>query len=135
MWEETMSDYMGEQARMAVQSIEDTMDKFIATADVSKVYGERIKNGDLTLIPAGEVVCAMGFGMGGGRGIGPEDEGSGEGVGGGGGGWAQSRPVAVIVASPSGIRVEPVVDVTKIGLAALTAAGFMAATLMRMTRR
>jgi hypothetical protein len=31
--------------------------------------------------------------------------------------------------------VEPVIDLTKIGLAALTAAGFMAATLVRMTRR
>ncbi|HJS29557.1 MAG TPA: spore germination protein GerW family protein [Anaerolineales bacterium] len=135
MSEETVSGNLGAEAQMAVKSIQDTLDKFLETADVAKVYGERVKNGDVTLIPAGEVICAMGFGMGGGSGSGGENGGTGEGVGGGGGGWAQSRPVAVIIASPSGVRVEPVIDVTKIGLAALTAAGFMAATLLRMTRR
>jgi len=45
-----------------------------------------------------------------------------------------SRPVAVIIAAPEGVRVEPVVDVTKIGLAALTAAGFMFGMWMRMAR-
>jgi hypothetical protein len=45
-----------------------------------------------------------------------------------------SRPVAVIIASPEGVRVEPVVDVTKIALAALTAAGFMVGMLLRMNR-
>jgi uncharacterized spore protein YtfJ len=58
----------------------------------------------------------------------------GEGFGGGGGGRVFSRPVAVIIAAPEGVRVEPVVDVTKIGLAALTAAGFMFGMWMRMTR-
>ena len=45
-----------------------------------------------------------------------------------------SRPVAVIIAAPEGVRVEPVVDATKIGLAALTAAGFMFGMWMRMAR-
>jgi uncharacterized spore protein YtfJ len=61
--------------------------------------------------------------------------GSGGGGGGGGGGRVFSRPVAVVVASPEGVRVEPVLDVTKIALAALTAGGFMLATLARMSRR
>jgi hypothetical protein len=39
----------------------------------------------------------------------------------------------VIIADPQGVRVEPVVDITKIALAALTAAGFMLATMMRMS--
>jgi uncharacterized spore protein YtfJ len=55
-----------------------------------------------------------------------------EGMGGGGGGRVFSRPVAVIVASPEGVRIEPVVDPTKIVLAALTTVGFMAGMFARM---
>jgi hypothetical protein len=40
----------------------------------------------------------------------------------------------VVINSPEGVRVEPVVDVTKIALAALTAAGFMIGMLFKMTR-
>jgi hypothetical protein len=43
-----------------------------------------------------------------------------------------SRPVAAVVISPTGVRVEPILDLTKIVLAALTTLGFMAATLTRM---
>jgi hypothetical protein len=42
--------------------------------------------------------------------------------------------VAVIVASPEGVRVQEVVDPTKIALAALTAAGFMIGMMARMMR-
>ncbi|MDX1436916.1 MAG: spore germination protein GerW family protein [Anaerolineales bacterium] len=125
------------ESLLAIQSMETTMSEFFEIGDVVKVYGEPVENGGVTVIPAGEVISAMGFGLGAGSGSGgsEEDGGSGTGAGGGGGGWTQSRPVAIVVASPSGVRVEPVIDVTKIGLAALTAAGFMMATLMRMTRR
>jgi hypothetical protein len=41
--------------------------------------------------------------------------------------------VAVVIASPEGVRVEPVVDPTKIALAALTAAGFMLGMFFRMS--
>jgi uncharacterized spore protein YtfJ len=130
-------DTEGAESLLAIQSMETTMSEFFEVADVGKVYGKSAKNGDVTVIPAGEVISAMGFGIGAGSGSGgdAEEGGSGTGAGGGGGGWTQSRPVAIIVASPSSVRVEPVIDVTKIGLAALTAAGFMMATLMRMTRR
>ena len=43
-----------------------------------------------------------------------------------------SRPVAAIVISPAGVRVEPIVDVTKIVLATFTTLGFMVAMLTRM---
>jgi uncharacterized spore protein YtfJ len=60
-----------------------------------------------------------------------EDKG-GKWSGGGGGGNIFSRPVAVIVAGPEGVRVTPVFDTTKIILAGLTALGFMFSTLLRM---
>jgi uncharacterized spore protein YtfJ len=115
--------------------IQDTLDKFIATADVQVVYGEPIMHGDTLILPSAEILAGMGFGVGYGSGKSNAEEGEelGRAGGGGGGGRVLSRPVAVIVASPEGVRVEPVVDVTKIGLAALTAAGFMFGMILRMT--
>jgi uncharacterized spore protein YtfJ len=93
----------------------------------------------------------MGFGLGYGFGYAPKSETSedepsesaesqeseaqatsGGGSGGGGGGTGFSRPVAVIIASPQGVRVEPVFDITKVILAALTAVGFMIGMVARM---
>jgi hypothetical protein len=46
-----------------------------------------------------------------------------------------SRPVAAIIISPGGVRVEPIVDVTKIVLAVFTTLGFIATMFTRMSRR
>jgi uncharacterized spore protein YtfJ len=104
---------------------------------VDRVYGAPIRRGDVTIIPAAEVIAGLGFGLGFGSGADPEDVPKGEvripaGGGGGGGGRTLSRPVAVVVVDPEGVRVEPVVDHTKIALAALTAAGFIFITLLRI---
>jgi uncharacterized spore protein YtfJ len=121
--------------------VKDTMDHFLSAANVKAVYGEPIKSGNNLIIPAAEVLSGLGFGMGAGVGDNAtkDEEGkpmknSGGGGGGGGGGRVLSRPVAVIIASPEGVRVEPVVDVTKVALAALTAGGFILGMLLRMLR-
>ncbi|MEJ2599261.1 MAG: spore germination protein GerW family protein [Anaerolineales bacterium] len=115
---------------------QDNVDTFLEVADVSRTYGDPIQSGDNLIIPTAEVLAGMGFGVGAGFGrSNKEDESQGGGSGGGGGGRVLSRPVAVVIASPEGVRVEPVLDVTKIALAALTAGGFMLATLARMSRR
>ena len=123
----------------SMEIIQNTLDDFISVADVNSAYGPPIKEGDTLIIPTAEVLSVMGFGVGSGSGSGPSENGEGkqgygEGSGGGGGGSVLSRPVAVIIASPEGVRVEPVVDVTKIALAALTTAGFMAGMLFKMRR-
>jgi uncharacterized spore protein YtfJ len=133
----------------AVDAVQETLELFLETAHVDRVYGEPIQHGETIIITAAEVLTGMGFGLGYGAGSAqgegmPESSGeasdggsgSGSGAGGGGGGAGRtlSRPVAVIVAGPDGVRVEPVVDPTKIALAALTAFGFMAGMLMRMQR-
>ncbi len=121
----------------AIDIMQETMDKFLNAAKVTAVYGRPIKNGDTLIIPTAEVLSGMGFGIGVGTSPRTDDnEGTepGGGVGGGGGGRVLSRPVAVVIASPEGVRVEPVVDTTKIALAALTAAGFMMGMLVRMMR-
>jgi uncharacterized spore protein YtfJ len=121
-----------EDSGMAIDMAQETMEAFIETADVSKVYGEPIIHEDTLILPAAEVLAAAGFGAGYGSG-GPEDAG-GAGGGAGGGGKTFSRPVAVVIADSSGVRVEPVMDPTKIALTFFTAVGFMVATIARMTR-
>jgi uncharacterized spore protein YtfJ len=128
----------------AVEATQETLELFLETADVDRVYGQPIEHGETLLIPAAEVLTGLGFGLGYGSGSSPGEAGpeggpprgagSGGGGGGGGGGRTLSRPVAVIIAGPEGVRVEPIVDPTKIALAALTAFGFMAGMLMRMRR-
>jgi uncharacterized spore protein YtfJ len=118
----------------AVNTVQTTMDNFLSAANVDAVYGTPIREGGNIIIPAAEVLSIAGFGLGSGSGpSGPEEkERPGGGGGGGGGGHVLSRPVAAIVISPAGVRVEPIVDVTKIALAGLTTLGFMAAMLSRM---
>jgi uncharacterized spore protein YtfJ len=103
----------------------DVLERLIAAADVTKVYGEPIRHGDRLLLPAAEVLAVAGIGMGSGSGIDSRTRRRGGGGGGGGGGRTLARTVAVIVSDPEGVRVEPVFDYTKIALAALTAAGFV----------
>jgi uncharacterized spore protein YtfJ len=117
-----------------VNTVQATMDKFLSAANIEAVYGSPIREGENIVIPAAEVLSVAGFGFG--AGSGPqgtgENENMGSGEGGGGGGRILSRPVAVIVISPTGVRVEPIVDVTKIALAVFTTLGFMTAMLTRM---
>jgi uncharacterized spore protein YtfJ len=118
----------------AIDMIQETLETFLETADVSKVYAEPVEHEGTLIIPAAEVVAGMGFGAGFGSG-GPHDQdGSGGGGGGGAGGQSQARPVAVIIADKNGVRVEPVFDITKISLAFLTALGFMIGTAAKMKR-
>lgn len=114
------------------------IERMLDAADVTKVYGEPVRHGDTMLIPAAEVLAVAGFGMGSGRGTSTDRAGSpirGGGGGAGGGGRSFARAVAVIVATPDGVEVRPVLDFTKIALAALTAAGFVMASWRGMKKR
>lgn len=121
------------------------MKRLFAVAQPGAVFSEPVTVGDHSVITAAEVKVGAGFGYGSGGGTGPssaeaeaEDEqvgaGAGFGGGGGGGGVSGGRPVAVIDIGPSGVRVEPVVDVTKISLALFTTLGSMLLMLGRMRR-
>jgi uncharacterized spore protein YtfJ len=120
----------------ALNTVQTTLDKFLTAANVEAVYGSPISQGENLVIPAAEVLSAVGFGVGSGGGQGSANtENIGSGAGGGGGGRVLSRPVAAIIMSPTGVRVEPIVDVTKIALAVFTTLGFMATMFTRMSRR
>jgi uncharacterized spore protein YtfJ len=144
----------------AIEIVGDTMDSFLAIADVSCVYGAPLEKNGAVLIPAAEVLAVAGFGVGYGHGSGSskpevaccgecaeeelvdedkdedeeeEESGAPSGGGGGGGGKIFARPVAVVVVSPEGqVSVQPVVDPTKIVLAALAAGGIMVVTLLNL---
>jgi uncharacterized spore protein YtfJ len=113
-------------------------------AQPSAVFGEPVTSGDRTVITACEVTVGLGFGYGMGTAGGKEPGESGEegkpqpgpamSGGGGGGGNAMARPVAVIHVSPEGVDVEPVVDVTKLGLAFFTMLGSMFLIARKMRR-
>lgn len=117
----------------ALDVVQDVITKFLDAAQVDRVYGRPIRKGETVIIPAAEIVAGLGFGAGygsgGSSGEQDEEDNYGEGGGGGGGGKIISRPAAVVIISPDSVRVEPVFDRTKVALAAITAAGFMLATL------
>jgi uncharacterized spore protein YtfJ len=94
----------------------------LMSVSADRVFREPVHVGDTVVIPAAAIAYGGGFGFGGDRG----DAG-----GGGGGGWNDGRPVAVVEAGPDGVRIRPVVDVTKIGLTLVAAA----LTVWRATRR
>lgn len=115
----------------SLDTIEQIMDGLHAAASVEAVYGAPVKQRDTLIIPAAEVLAVSGFGVGQGFG-GPENGQEGAGGGGGGGGSAYARPVAVVIVSPEGVRVDPVFDLTKIALASVTFAAFAVGMLARV---
>jgi uncharacterized spore protein YtfJ len=134
---------------MSLQGHEDAMDlmkKLTEVAQPGSVYGAPLTVGEHTIITAAEVSTGLGFGYGmgndqsccaddecccaegakEGQETGEEPQEAGQvsvGSGGGGGGGSSARPVAVIDISEEGVRVEPVVDATKIALAFFTMLG------------
>jgi uncharacterized spore protein YtfJ len=113
------------------------MDKLFQAARPESLYSPPIVQGDHAVIIASEVMGGLGYGFGGGGGIGAPEEGQsaegGAGGGGGGGGSIMGRPVAAISIGPDGLRVEPIVDPTKIAIAFFTtlAAIFIAISRVR----
>ena len=140
-------DFAGFEVRMAEgqEQARELVEKLFSVAEPGAVFGEPVQVGEHTVITASEVTVGMGFGSGGGFGDAPASQGDeedgpadqaahGGGYGSGGGGGAGGRPVAAIIAGPDGVRVEPIVDVTKLGLAALTTLGGMFLALNRMRK-
>ena len=119
------------------------MEKLVVAADSKAVFSEPVESGDYKVITAAEVSVGLGFGYGGGGGFGDDMEAEGDetipkgvgvGAGGGGGGMTMSRPVAAIEIGPNGVRIEPIVDPTKIALAFFTTLISMFALMGKMRR-
>lgn len=120
-----------------VQDAEHLLDRLVEAAKVDAVFGLPIEREGVTLITCSE----LGIGLGGGVGaVKPTDsakktEGN-EGVG--GGAIARGRPVAVIVMTHNGVKVKPIVNVTKVMVAQVAMLGvvfLLASRLLRHNRR
>jgi uncharacterized spore protein YtfJ len=139
----SLIDRAGEQAPKMLE-------KIFAAAQPGAVFGQPVESGSYTLITASEVSSGGGFGVGMGRGPAPKRDAKqsppaeaerpagkqsigGSGFGGGGG--SMGRPVAIIAIGPGGVAVRPVVDLTKVVLAALTASAAMLGLRRAMRRR
>jgi uncharacterized spore protein YtfJ len=120
------------------------MERLYEAAQPAAVFSQPLQAGEYTVITAAEVGIGLGYGYGGGGGRGPAgdernteeatEQGYGIGAGGAGGGGAWSRPVAAIEIGPHGVRVEPIVDPTKIALAFFTTLISMFALMGQMRR-
>ena len=119
------------------QDANELMDKMFEAAKPSSIFSKPVVHGEYAVITASETIGALGYGYGGGAGVDGSDDSEdaesggsyGGGGGGGGGGSMLGRPVAAISIGPDGVRVEPIVDPTKIAIAFLTT---MAAIFMSL---
>jgi uncharacterized spore protein YtfJ len=141
-----------------VAQVHDLIGRLFRVAEPGAVYSEPVVAGDRTVVVTSELSMTVGAGVGFGHSAATGGEtaapgGSGEpapppaataggpsakdetGGGGGGGGFSFGRPVAAVVIEPHGVRVEPIVDVTKLGIALFTTLGamFFAWTALRRT--
>jgi uncharacterized spore protein YtfJ len=98
--------------------------KLTDAASPRAVFSEPVQQGETTLITANSITVGLGFGIGGfvlkRQAEDPQERQEVNG-GGGGGGSSRARPVAVISVSPEGVRVDPIIDITKICLAFFSA--------------
>ncbi|MFL5627880.1 MAG: GerW family sporulation protein [Ktedonobacteraceae bacterium] len=116
-------------------TLDQVMRRLLDVARADAVFGQPVERRDTTIIPCSEM--SVGLGLGGGGGFNAASEQSnqpGGGGSGGGGGGANGRPVAVIVMSQEGVRIEPIMDLTKIALASLTTGAFVLFWLARLGR-
>jgi uncharacterized spore protein YtfJ len=113
------------------------LDKIYAAAQPGVVFSPPVVSGAYTVITASEVAAGGGFGFGGGSGPASAESAAGitqetaGGSGAGAGGGSMGRPVAAIVVGPEGVEVKPIVDRTKIAIAALGAWSAIGMMLMR----
>jgi uncharacterized spore protein YtfJ len=144
---DTFSDFIQAIGKQREQNL-GMLEKLLVAAQPGAVYSQPVSSGNYMVITASEVSAGGGFGGGlGFRKLSTDDEVSGDegarpqrpesprgGGGSGGGGGSAGRPVAVIIIGPDGVDVKPVIDATKIALAALTTLGAMVMTLKRMRK-
>jgi len=128
-----MIDMEKELQSMATASSE-VMNKLAEVARVDAVFGQPVQHGDSVVISCAEISMGGGMGMGGGPGKDTEQGKLTVGMGTGAGGGATGRPIAIVILSPEGVRVQPVVDVTKVALAFFTTAAFILAQFVRLSR-
>lgn len=85
--------------------VKTTLSEIEKVINTKTVVGEPLTLEGVTLIPL--ISVGFGFGAGGGSGKGGEKQ-KGEGAGGGTGGGAWVRPMAVVIITKEGVKIEPI---------------------------
>ncbi len=135
-----------------VGTVQQSLDQLFRASHPHIVFGEPLEYGETKIIPCAEITMNLGFGGGGGSGSATEAQGEsssasaapdgkqsptkslGGGLGMGGGGFVKSRPVAIIIMTPRGVRVQPIVDVTKVIVVGITTGGMALFSLRFLLR-
>ena len=86
--------------------VKTTLTEIEKVLSTKTVVGEPLVMGDTTLVPL--ISAGFGFGAGGGSGKGEAKQ-KGEGSAGGTGGGAFVKPVAVVIVTKEGVKVEPII--------------------------
>ncbi len=101
-------------------------------AGVRSVFGEVIELDGRKLIPVASV--AYGFGVGGGQG--PKRQVKGEAPGGGGGGGGiRIEPIALIEVTGGELKIQPIVNVTRVALAGMLLSAWIVFWVTRAVRK
>jgi uncharacterized spore protein YtfJ len=114
---------MNDEARPNLEPIE----KMVDALGVGAVFGEPIREGDVTVVPVADVRFTFGYGYGSGRGRGEETEGgprTEEGSGGGSGAGGRATAKGYVRISANEVTFEPVLDVTRLALAGIAFAAW-----------
>jgi uncharacterized spore protein YtfJ len=113
------------------------VDRVIEVTKVDAIFGKPTEREGVTLITCSEQAVGLGGGIGPAK---PTEQqkstGGTEAIGGGAGG--RGRPVAVIVLTPSGVTIKPILNLTRVITASLTFTGafvWMIARMYRSTRQ
>lgn len=114
--------------------VEGIIEKLTVAGSVSAAFGEASTVGDRTIIPVARVSTGGGFGFGSGQAEAVQDTAASGGSGAGGGAGAMATPIAAIVVTPEEVRVQPIVDVTKVTLAAIASLAFNLYWVLRFLR-
>jgi uncharacterized spore protein YtfJ len=112
-------------------TVQATLRGMLDRASVEAVFGTPVQQEGTIVVPAAEMLTVIGFGFG----VGDEKEASADKnkvSGAGAGGYIFGRPVAAIAITPHTVHLLPIVDFTKIALAALTAFGLIGTLFFRL---
>ncbi len=131
---------MSEPQKEMADRIDKTLDRLTTRA----AFGEPVREGDVTIIPVAQISLGFGYGYGtsGRAGEPSEEEPAGEspaetpaagGVGGGGGGGA--RPLGYIQLDSQGVHFEPIMDITRMGMAGILMVAWAVFWFARALRR
>jgi uncharacterized spore protein YtfJ len=120
-----------------IEGAEHLLDRLAEVTKIDAVFGPPIERDGVILITCSEQAIGLGGGMSPAKPTdSPKKAGGNEGFGGGAG--ARGRPVAVVVMTHDGVKVKPIVNVTRVLFAQALMVGFvflMASRLLRYNRR